>query len=181
MAARRSLALHIYFMKNIKQIVVLLSLLLMSACRTAPVPASETPYTVINKISSATPPAVEVHNPNNPLTVHPWKLKQATDSKGQRIAALFVDANRPLTLEFHHGSVRISNTCNAMSGAYTLDSANNALNISPLIGTMMACPQPLMALDATIAHHLKGALQLSIEDSELRIQNATGDILVFGE
>jgi len=173
-----------YFMKNIKQVVVLLSLLLMSACRTAPVPAAETsqtPYTVINKISSATPPAVEVHNPNNPLTAHSWQLKQATDSKGQHIAALFVDDNRPLTLEFHHGSLRISNTCNAMSGTYTLDSANNALNISPLIGTMMACPQPLMVLDATIAQHLKGALQLSIEGSELRIQNATGDILVFGE
>jgi len=171
--------------------VLLSSILFISACRTSPAPATETPdetpYTVRNKITTIVPPEVRSHNQHhsNPLTAHAWQLKQATNSNGQRIDALFVDENRPLTLEFAPTSVRIRNTCNAMNGTYSLDTANNTLTINPLIGTMMACPQPLMALDAAITQRLENPLHLSIERTgdatELHLKNTTGDTLVFGK
>jgi len=174
-------------MQTIKRVVFLLSILLISACRTHPTPAAQTPDEATDigsaKISAAIPSEVQVHNSNLPnlLIAHPWKLKRAVNANGTGLRELFVDENRPLTVEFRLSSVHIRNTCNAMSGTYTLDTANNSLTISPLVGTMMACPQPLMALDAAIAKRLEGALHLSIEGDELRLKNPAGDVLVFRE
>jgi len=186
MAAFRSLTQTL--MKNIKRVVFLLSILLISACRSNAEPVVQPPdepdYIGRAKITNAPiPPQAQVHHPNNPnlLIAHPWKLKRAVNASGLGLRELFIDENRPVTVEFRLSSVHIRNTCNLMSGTYTLDTASNSLTISPLVGTMMACPQPLMALDAAIAQRLKGVLHMSIEDNELHLKNEAGDVLVFRE
>jgi len=190
MAARRTLTqkpMQTHFIHSIKRAALLLGILLISACRTHPATATEAPdeapYTVRNKITSTLPSEIRANNPSLPnvLTAHAWQLTRAVNAEGLGLKALFVDENRPLTVQFNQGRVRISNTCNPMSGIYTLDSSNNALNISSLVSTMMACPQPIMALDAAIAQRLEGALQISIQGNELRIQNQAGDVLVFSK
>jgi len=190
MAACRTLTpkpMQTHFIHTIKQGALLLSILLISACRTYPATATkapdQTPNTAGNTIISTLPAEIQADNSAlaDLLTAHPWLLKGAVNANGQTIKPLFVDENRPLTVEFRLNRVHIRNTCNAMSGSYTLNTANHSLTISPLIGTKMACPQPLMALDAAIAQRLEGALQISIQGNELRIQSQAGDVLVFSE
>jgi heat shock protein HslJ len=115
------------------------------------------------------------------LPAHHWKLATATDAQGQRIDALFANADKPLQLDFVDGRLAVSNTCNRMSGGYTL--AGDKLTLSPMASTMMACPDPkLMALDAEVGKRLVGELTVAAtagDTPELVLTNAGGDRLVF--
>src|SRR5690625_2471002 len=90
------------------------------------------------------------------LSKYHWQLSSATASDGKRIDALFANPDKPLQLDFRHGRVNISNTCNGMHGGYAV--ANGKLKIvGPMTQTMMACTDDkLMAMDKAAGQILQG-------------------------
>jgi len=114
------------------------------------------------------------------LLANHWMLENATDSSGKRLEVLLAREEKPVTLDFQDGRITVSNTCNRMSGGYTL--ADGTLTISPLASTMMACTdKALMALDQAVGSRLEGTLktELGVND-QLTLHTAGGDRLVFG-
>lgn len=71
------------------------------------------------------------------LAAYRWRLDTATDNQGQRIDALFVHEDRPITLVFNSGGLSILNTCNRMRADYMLE--GTTLNVAPMVSTQMAC------------------------------------------
>ena len=115
------------------------------------------------------------------LPKYHWQLSSAVDAKGQRIEALLVRPEQPVTLDFSSGKLGIANTCNRMSGSYK--PGNRKVTIDKLASTMMACADPkLMALDREVGKRLAGDLALRMakgDTRQLELKTASGDVLVF--
>ena len=115
------------------------------------------------------------------LTGYHWQLTDAKGADGKRIDGLFVRADSPLQLDFADGRVSVSNTCNRMSGGYTVEA--DKLTFTPMASTMMACPDPaLMALDQDVGKRLEGASTFAVQPGAapvLTLTSATGDVLTF--
>ena len=143
----------------------------MAACNnTTPANSQATvPATV------STPAAID----GNLLTANHWVLDNATDSAGKRIDALFVRADKPVTLNFIDGRLAVDNTCNRMGGGYTL--AGDQLSVSRMASTMMACADPaLMALDQAVGSRLEGTLKIEqLDAATLKLSTAAGDVLTL--
>ena len=143
----------------------------MAACNnTTPANSQATvPATV------STPAAID----GNLLTANHWVLDNATDSAGKRIDALFVRADKPVTLNFIDGRLAVDNTCNRMGGGYTL--AGDQLSVSRMASTMMACADPaLMALDQAVGSRLEGTLKIEqLDATTLKLSTAAGDVLTL--
>ena len=143
----------------------------MAACNnTTPANSQATvPATV------STPAAID----GNLLTANHWVLDNATDSAGKRIDALFVRADKPVTLNFIDGRLAVDNTCNRMGGGYTV--AGSTLTVSPMASTMMACAdQTLMALDQAVGSRLEGTLKIEqLDAATLKLSTAAGDVLTL--
>ena len=105
----------------------------------------------------------------------------ASDANGKRIDALFVQADKPLQLDFADGRVGVANACNRMGGGYSLE--GESLTVARMASTMMACADPkLMALDGEIGKRLEGASKLTLltgDTPTLTLANGAGDTLVF--
>lgn len=111
-----------------------------------------------------------------------WQLSNATDHDGQRLDAMFAHPQKPLQLDFTDGRMRISHTCNAISGSYRVD--GNTLDVGALTHTMMFCAdKPLMAMERGASQRLQGALSFKLQRAgaqpQLRLINAAGDTLTF--
>lgn len=111
-----------------------------------------------------------------------WQLDNATDHTGQRLDALFARPQKPLQLDFVDGRMRISHTCNAISGSYHVD--GNKLDIGPLTHTMMFCAdKPLMAMERDASQRLHGELSFKLQRAgaqpQLSLTTADGDTLSF--
>lgn len=65
-----------------------------------------------------------------------WRLAEAADGRGQKLAALFA-GDPPIQLDFADGRVSVDHLCNRMSGGYTL--AGDKLSFGRMASTMMAC------------------------------------------
>ena len=137
-----------------------------------PAPTAATPA------STATPAASDA---NAELGRYHWRLQDATDANGKRIDALFVQADKPLQLDFADGHIAVANACNRMGGGYSLE--GESLTIVRMASTMMACADPkLMALDGEIGKRLEGASKLTLltgDTPTLTLANGAGDTLVF--
>lgn len=156
--------------------------LLLTACpahqastdATAPASAAAAP-------SPTTPPATEATDPTAELPRFHWRLQTATDATGKRIDALFARSELPVQLDFANGRVSISNTCNRVTGSYSVSA--DMLSIERLAATMMACVDPkLMALDDEAGKRLQGASKLSLAGGDnpmLTLTNSAGDSLAF--
>ncbi|MBA2077270.1 META and DUF4377 domain-containing protein [Rhodanobacter sp. PCA2] len=111
-----------------------------------------------------------------------WRLTQASDHGGQRIAALFVRPDKPLQLDFGGNRVNVRNSCNGMGGSYHIE--NGHLVVGPMMHTMMACPDlALNQLDSLVGATLSGrpAIAVSHEGAhpQLQLRTAAGDTLDF--
>ena len=149
-----------------------------AAAPTAPTPAPTA--------GAATPkiPFVQVATIRAVATLpdHHWRLTDATDAQGKRIEALFVRAERPVTLDFKDGRLSVGNTCNRMGGTFIV--RGRELIVDKLASTMMACTDPkLMALDSELGKRLQGTMGLRMTRGDappqLELKNLAGDVLVF--
>ena len=160
--------------------LLLLALVLM-ACSQAPRPStSEAPAAAAT--AQLTSPAATASLDITLLGKYHWQLIEATDSHGKRIGTLFLRANKPLQLDFIHSRMTVSNSCNSMSGNYSVDGGR--LELGPMAQTMMACPDRALAdLDAAISQRLQGNPKLTLQGGSkpplLRLVTDNGDTLVF--
>lgn len=77
-----------------------------------------------------------------------------------------------ITLNFHEpGRLAGKAACNNYMASYTLDEDTFTVKTGGV--TMMACPQPLMALESEFLDALEGVFQLDISD--------TGQLILSGE
>jgi len=86
-------------------------------------------------------------------------------------------ASRPVTARFEGGRVSGFSGCNQYTGAYTLD--RDSLVIGSLAGTMMACPEPQMALEKAVKSGLAGTLRHAITGDRLTLTPAAGASMFF--
>jgi heat shock protein HslJ len=160
-----------------KRHLILMLPLALAACAKAPPPDG-----------SAAAPAIAAPAPAQPapadtaaLSAYHWRLSEAKDASGKRIDALFADADKPLQLDFADGRLSVGNTCNRMSGAYSVE--GDKLKFDRMASTLMACADgKLMALDREIGKRLeaesKFALQLG-DAPTLALTGGNGDTLTF--
>jgi heat shock protein HslJ len=157
-----------------KRHLILLMPLALAACAKPPQgepptpPAAETPAAAV----TATPAAAPA------LSANHWRLTDASNAQGQRIDALFANADKPVQLDFAEGRVGVSNTCNRMGGAYTV--SGDALKFDRMISTMMACTDAkVMALDQEVGKRLEGSVKFAHAGDTLTLTTAAGDVLTF--
>ncbi len=159
-----------------KRILLLaLPIALMTACNNTPSTSQgdATPTADAALAAAATPIDGKL------LGASHWQLEAATDGAGKRIDALFVRADKPVTLDFADGRLAVGNACNRLAGGYTL--AGSEMTVPRMASTMMACPdEALMALDQAVGSRLEGVLKIEqLDASTLRLATATGDVLSF--
>ena len=86
-------------------------------------------------------------------------------------------AKRPVTARFEAGRISGFSGCNRFMGGYTVD--RDKLIIGTLAGTMMACPEPEMALERAVHGALTGTLRYAISADRLTLTPESGAPLVF--
>ncbi len=86
-------------------------------------------------------------------------------------------AKRPVTARFEAGRISGFSGCNRFMGGYTVD--RDKLVIGNLAGTMMACPEPEMALERAVHGALTGTLRYAISADRLTLTPESGAPLVF--
>jgi heat shock protein HslJ len=62
-------------------------------------------------------------------------------------------------------------------GSYTID--GDRLTFGPLAGSMMACPEPEMALEAAVRNVLAGTLRFAVQGERLSLTTESGAELAF--
>ena len=158
--------------------LALLVPLALAACNKPAEPATD-PAASSMAADPAAPPALA--DTAALLPAYHWRLAEATDAQGQKIEPLFVNADKPVQLDFAEGRVSVSNTCNRMTGGFT--QAGDTATAGPFASTLMACPDPaLAALDAEVGKRLEGELAVAStagDVPQLVLTNAAGDRLVF--
>ena len=158
--------------------LALLVPLALAACNKPAEPATD-PAASSMAADPAAPPALA--DTAALLPAYHWRLAEATDAQGQKIEPLFVNADKPVQLDFAEGRVSVSNTCNRMTGGFA--QAGDTATAGPFASTLMACPDPaLAALDAEVGRRLEGELTVAStagEVPQLVLTNTAGDRLVF--
>jgi heat shock protein HslJ len=156
----------------------------LAACAQAPEATGPAPSTTT---TSPAPPNASASSSaaaagNSKLVQYHWQLTNAIDSKGNRIDALFVRADKPVQLDFSPDRLNVVNSCNSMGSGYTIKKGQ--LQIGSMMSTMMACGDPsLAALDNAISQRLQGTLSISMlaggNAPHLQLITANGDTLSF--
>ena len=158
-----------------KRHLVLALSLALAACAKPPQGEPTTPPSVT---AAATDVAAAAPADASALSAHHWHLSDAKNAQGQRIEALFVNAEKPLQLDFKDGRAGISNTCNRMGGAYSVE--GDQLKFDHLASTMMACADAkLMALDQEVGKRLEGSAKFAQAGDTLTLTTPSGDVLTF--
>ncbi|MCL4863646.1 MAG: YbaY family lipoprotein [Caldilineaceae bacterium] len=84
----------------------------------------------------------------------------------------FDAATVEVTLGFAEGQVGGRSGCNQYGGSYVID--GDGLTVGALFSTMMACPEPLMAVEAAFTDALSAAERYELSNGELTIIHPTG-------
>ena len=157
-----------------KRHLILALPLALAAC--AKPPQGESATTPVAETPAATAPAAPAAAPA--LSANHWRLTDAKNAQGQRIDALFANADKPVQLDFIDGRAAVGNTCNRMGGSYSV--AGDELKFERMASTMMACADPgLMALDQEVGNRLEGGLKFAQSADTLTLTTAAGDVLTF--
>ncbi len=104
-----------------------------------------------------------------------WRVEELPGQDAGALAAL-----RPaLSVRFDAGRVEGFSGCNRFAGSYTRD--GDRLDLGPLAGTMMACPEPAMSLENAFRSALAGSLRFAISDGRLRLTSESGTVATLRE
>ena len=134
-----------------------------------------------DKVGSQVPGSSVQTQMSQQLNAYSWQLVEAMDKKNQRINALFVRTDMPLTLHFQENHISIANSCNNMGSTFTV--TGNSLKVSDIISTTMSCGEQLNTLDSAISGLIAGTSTLNINNKaaqpQLKLTTAHGETLVF--
>lgn len=118
------------------------------------------------------------------LEDHRWMLVDATDAANQRIDALFPDPERSFTFHFAASRLHVQGGCNGFRGAFAID-ADDRLEVTGAISTMMACAAPLMEADAALsvlmAEPLETVLIRGAQPTLVLLTEASDALVLTGE
>ena len=107
-----------------------------------------------------------------PLVGTEWRLTSRTGHDAAALASI----NRPVVMRFRSEEVSGSTGCNGFGGTYAIDKGR--ITFGPLMGTMMACPQPAMSIESAVRKALTGAVPYTLAGDTLTI-SAGGTTMVF--
>ena len=159
-----------------KRCLILMLPLALAACAKTPQNEPATPPSTAAPATMQSAPA-----DTTALSAYHWRLNEAKDASGKRIEALFVNADKPLQLDFAERRVSVSNTCNHMGGAYSVE--GDKLKFDRLASTLMACADSkLMALDQEIGKRLEAESTFALQSGDaptLTLTGGNGDVLTF--
>lgn len=74
---------------------------------------------------------------------------------------------QPPSVRFEAGHLQGFGGCNRLAGAYSID--GDRVTLGPLAGTMMACPQPAMDVEAALKDALAGTLRFRVAEGRLTL------------
>ncbi|MFZ5636328.1 MAG: DUF4377 domain-containing protein [Pseudomonadota bacterium] len=110
-----------------------------------------------------------------------WRLVDAADPAGKRIAALLVRPDQPILFDFADDRIAVGNACNQISGQARVD--GDRVRVPVLISTKMACVDPaLSALDGEISRRIEGESRFEFQPGDpprMLWTAANGDVLRF--
>ena len=119
-----------------------------------PADGSSLKYTLVEEVS-----ATEV---GPTLEGAPWQMVALADENGEPVKTLPVVE---VTALFEDGKVSGTDGCNNYSGSYTVD--GSSLTIGPeMMGTMMACPGPIMNQATAYTAALTSSARYAIVDNQ---------------
>lgn len=72
-----------------------------------------------------------------------------------------------VTLQFEASRLRGFGGCNHLVGSYRIE--RDRVILEPLAGTMMACPEPAMAVETAFKNALPGALRFRVAEGRLTL------------
>jgi heat shock protein HslJ len=102
-----------------------------------------------------------------------WRLESLPGADAKALAA----SQRGVNLRFDGGRVDGFSGCNQLMGSYAID--GDRVTFGPLAGSMMACPEPAMALETAVRKALSGSLRFAIHGEQLRLTAESGTELAF--
>jgi heat shock protein HslJ len=104
-----------------------------------------------------------------------WRLTRLRGQPDQAVASL----SRPATLQFDAGRIQAFGGCNRLVGSYTIN--GDLVTIGQLAGTMMACAQPVMAVETAFNKALTGTLRIRLAANGLTLtaESESDPTLVF--
>jgi heat shock protein HslJ/uncharacterized membrane protein len=111
--------------------------------------------------------------PPAPLDGTTWQLGSQGGAAGDPKDA----TSGPPTVRFVDGRASGFSGCNRFTGAFKRD--GDTLTVGPLGGTMMACPEPRMAIEKGFLDGLSGTHRVAISGDRLTLTPASGNPLVF--
>ncbi len=102
-----------------------------------------------------------------------WVMEEYRDSEGNLVPSL---PEITVTAEFSDGKVSGSSGCNSYSGSYKVN--GDRIEFGLFASTMMACPEPRMALESGVLSALGSSTRFEVNDSSLTLMNDSGEVLV---
>ncbi len=104
-----------------------------------------------------------------------WRLTRLRGQTDQVVAGL----SRPPTLQFDAGRIQAFGGCNRLVGSYTIN--GDRVTVGQLAGTMMACAQPVMAIETAFNKALTGSLRIRLAANGLTLtaESESDPTLVF--
>lgn len=118
-------------------------------------------------------PAAPAQTAAQALEGQNWRLTAYRDAAGAQATP---PADAEATLELNGGQLSGRSGCNQFGGSYTLD--GGVLAIQPGPATLMACPEPLMALERDYFAALGNVAGYSLSGAMLELKNAAGETLL---
>ncbi len=115
------------------------------------------------------------------LEDHRWQLVDARDAANARIDALFPDPERSFEFHFAESRLHAQGGCNGFRAAFAID-ADDRLEVTGAVSTMMACAAPLMEADAGLSARMAEPLETVLvrgAQPTLVLLTPAGDALVL--
>lgn len=131
-------------------------------------PADSVPTTAASTPDTSTPGSTPMTTPSSDLA----SALAGRAFLSQSATGITVAPGAVLRIEFRDGQVSFSGGCNGHSGAATFD--GDQLTVGPMMATMMACDQPLMEQDATVAAFLNAGVTVQLDGDNLALTGADG-------
>ena len=131
----------------------------------------------ITSVPTAAPVASEAAPPRAPAALEGpvWRLIRLRGHDDKALAGL----REGVTVRFEDGRLQGFSGCNQLVGSYSI--AGDRVTVTALAGTMMACPDPEMAVETKFKEAFTGTLRFSVADGRLALvaQPETQPVLVF--
>lgn len=140
----------------------------VASVENAPADASSLQYRLVDVVSKE--PVADASSASVTLEGPTWQLVSVLDNSGVLVE---VPASVEATATFATNAVSGSSGCNNYGASYTLD--GDSLSILPGPMTLMACPEPQMAVEMQLMAAYGATASYQIADGQLSLLDAGGN------